>query len=87
MGTKRISIRTLPDGSKVKHHPPDEQHPDGKLVLIRETSPLRDRLEAQMEDNERRHRQLKDRQARRLQAKKDRQQNKGRPVPGEKTGF
>lgn len=37
MGDKRISVRTLPDGSKAYHHPPDDAHPDGKLVLITES--------------------------------------------------
>lgn len=36
MGEKRISVRTLPDGTKVRHHPPDERHPDGKMVLVRQ---------------------------------------------------
>lgn len=34
MGKTRVSVRTLPSGEKVHHYPPDEDHPEGKMVLI-----------------------------------------------------
>ena len=36
MGKKRVSVKTLSDGTKVTHHPPDDQHPEGRMVLIPE---------------------------------------------------
>lgn len=36
--------RTLPDGYLVTHHPPDEKHPGGKMVLQPGQSRLRARL-------------------------------------------
>jgi hypothetical protein len=46
MGDKQISIRTLPDGTRAHHHPPDQLHPDGRLVLIQENSPMRAHLDS-----------------------------------------
>lgn len=85
MGDKRVSIRTLPSGEKVHHHPPDDKHPEGKMVLIRETSPLRDRLEAALEDNQRRHEDLQAKHTERIEAKKAEQAAKG--LPPEKSHF
>ena len=85
MGEKRESIRTLDNGSKVRHFPPDEQHPHGKMILIQESSPLKDRLEARREDNQRRYEQLQAQQSERIQVKKDRQSEKG--LPNEKGFF
>lgn len=85
MGDKRISTRTLPSGERVHHFPPDEQHPEGKMVLLRETSPLRDRLEAQLEDNQRRHEALQAVHMERIEAKKSDQAAKG--LPPEKSHF
>jgi hypothetical protein len=45
MGNKRPSIRTLPDGYKVRHLPPDEAHPDGKMMMLGGQSPLTQRLD------------------------------------------
>jgi hypothetical protein len=46
MGDKRVSIRTLPSGEKVRHYPPDEAHPEGKMMLTADTpSPLCERLD------------------------------------------
>ena len=36
MGKFRVSIRTLSSGERVRHYPPDDYHPEGRLVLIRE---------------------------------------------------
>lgn len=36
MGMKRVSVKTLSDGTRVQHHPPDEKHPEGRMVLIPE---------------------------------------------------
>lgn len=85
MGDKRVSVRTLPDGSKVHHHPPDDSHPEGKQVLIPGPSALKARLEAQLEDNERRHRQLQQRHVDAIDAKKARQRDRG--LAPEKSGF
>lgn len=44
MGKKRVSYRTLPDGIRARHTPPDEQNPGGRLEIVREGSPLRERI-------------------------------------------
>lgn len=85
MGEKRASIRTLDSGEKVRHFPPDDQHPEGKMVLLRETSPLRDRLEAALEDNQRRHEALQAAHMERIETKKADQAAKG--LPPEKSHF
>lgn len=59
MGDKRLSIRTLPSGEHVMHHPPDKQHPEGMQVLIRDCSPLRERHEARLQEHRRCHAELK----------------------------
>ena len=58
MGEKRVSIRTLSDGTTVRHSPPDDLHPEGRMDLIRETSPLREELTARHDDNKTRHEEL-----------------------------
>lgn len=72
MGDKRVSIRTLPSGVKVRHHPPTDTHPEGRMVLVRETSALKERLTAALADNLAAHDKLKERAAARLKAKQDR---------------
>lgn len=79
MGDKRISVRTLPSGEKVWHHPPDAAHPEGKMVLIREHSPLRERLHAAREENRRRHHELKRHHTHRIAHKRSAQIAKGTP--------
>jgi hypothetical protein len=76
MGNKQVSIRTLPDGSRVYHHP------DGKQFLIREHSPLRERLNARHTTDKARHALLKAKHKVRVAAKKRRMMAKG--VPPEK---
>ncbi len=34
MGKSKVTIRTLSSGEKVHHYPPDDDHPDGRMVLI-----------------------------------------------------
>lgn len=34
MGDTRATVRTLPSGERVTHHPPSDLHPEGKMVLI-----------------------------------------------------
>lgn len=51
MGNQRPSIRTLSDGYKVTHHPPDDKHPEGKMVLLPGQSRPRAKLVAAHEDN------------------------------------
>jgi hypothetical protein len=79
MGDKRPSIRTLDSGEKVTHFPADDAHPEGKMVLIRETSPLKDRLDAQLEENQRRHEAIKQDHLDRIAVKRADQQGKGLP--------
>lgn len=61
MGDKRPSVRTLPDGYRVTHHPPDEAHPDGKMVLLRGQSRLRQRMREAHPEHRKAHKQLADR--------------------------
>jgi hypothetical protein len=79
MGNKRSSTRTLPDGYSVRHSPPDAEHPEGRMDLIRDRSPLRERLDAALEDNQRRHAELKARHTERVEFKKVAQRAKGLP--------
>lgn len=79
MGDKRPSVRTLDSGEKVTHFPADDVHPDGKMVLIRETSPLKERLDAQLEENQRRHEAIKQDHLDRIAVKRADQQGKGLP--------
>lgn len=51
MGATRVSTRTLPDGYRVFHHPPDDRHPEGKQVLCPGQSRAREKLLAIEEDN------------------------------------
>lgn len=80
MGDKRPSVRTLPSGEKVMHHPPCEEHPEGKLVLIRDCSPLRDKLDEMLGDHQERHDELKAIHGQRIAAKQAVQQAKGLPA-------
>lgn len=82
MGDKRPSVRTLPSGERVMHHPPDEQHPEGMLTLIRDCSPLRERHEDRLSEHHHRHRELKATHRTRLRVKNTVQQANG--VPAEK---
>lgn len=83
MGEKRISKRTLDSGEQVIHHPPDDQHPEGKMVLVRTGSPLRERLDAALEDNQTRHAEIHQAHADRIEAKKVAQFDRG--LPSEKS--
>lgn len=85
MGQKRESTRTLPSGEKVRHHPPDKAHPEGKMVLIPGPSPLRERLAAAQEDNRARHQELLAQHEETISAKKADQEAKG--LPPEKSVF
>lgn len=40
MGKTRVSVRTLPSGERVRHYPPDDEHPEGKMVLIQDEDTL-----------------------------------------------
>jgi hypothetical protein len=44
MGKSRVSIRTLSTGERVRHYPPDDYHPEGRMVLIREEGSVLDPL-------------------------------------------
>lgn len=61
MGDKRPSIRTLPDGYKIIHHPPSEAHPQGKMVLCPGQSRVRERLLAAHPAHREAHQKIKDR--------------------------
>lgn len=79
MGSKRPSTRTLPSGEQVTHYPPDEEHPEGRMNLIRTGSPLREKLDARLESNQERLAELEQANADAVQAKKDIQDGKGMP--------
>jgi len=81
MGQRRKSTRTLPNGDQVVHHPPTDQHPDGQQVLIRNSSPLRDRLTALRPAHQAQHRDLHVLHHRQVAIKKHRQ----RGLPNEKS--
>lgn len=83
MGDKRISVRTLPSGERVFHHPPDAAHPEGKQVLIRGTSPLRERLHARHDEHRRRHHELHHAHTHRINHKRSAGAAKG--LPSEKS--
>ena len=79
MGEKRVSTRTLPDGTVVRHSPPDDEHPEGRLDLIRETSPLRDELVNRQRVNKARQEELRAIHAERIARKKAIHAAKGLP--------
>jgi hypothetical protein len=83
VGDKRVSIRTLPSGERVQHHPPDDRHPDGMLVLIPEGSALREKLDAQREEKRERHVAIHEGHQERVVTKVAAQQVKG--LPSEKS--
>lgn len=84
MGSKRTSVRTLPSGEKVLHHPPDDAHPDGKMVLIPDSTAATQALEDLDEFNER-HAELKQAHLDRIETKRAAQRAKG--LPAEKSPF
>jgi hypothetical protein len=73
MGDKRPSVRTLPDGSRVTHNP------DGTMYLIRDRSPLREKLAGQREQKKKRHGLIHQAHLRRIEFKRHRQRIKGLP--------
>lgn len=81
MGNLRVSVRTLPDGTKVRHHPPDKNHPEGKqeLVYDPEMSSLRNKLLAHHKEHEKADKELRGHHRRRIDAKKKVQRAKGLP--------
>lgn len=80
MGEKRVSIRTLDDGTMVRHSPPDDEHPEGRMDLVTETSPLREELLVRRDDNKARHEELKAIHEQRIAARKAAQREKGLPA-------
>lgn len=83
MGMKRTTIRTLSSGEKAYHHPPDEDHPKGRVVLIPGQSGLTEELLARREDDENGLRDLHIDHRRRIQDKQ--QQEAAEPaVPPDK---
>ena len=53
MGKTRITRRTLPGGEHVLHHPPDDEHPEGKMVLCTpETNGLQQHFDCCRDDNQ-----------------------------------
>lgn len=75
MGQKRVSVRTLPSGERVKHSP------DGTQELIRDRSPLREKLAADREKKKQRHDAIHERHLQRIEIKKNKQQD----LPNEKS--
>ena len=49
MGTKKVTVRTLPTGEKVYDHPPTEAFPGGRQVLV-PTTVVADQLAARDEE-------------------------------------
>lgn len=70
MGKKRVSVRTTKDGIRARHYPPDETHPDGRLVMLRDTSPLREMLKSGRHAAHIQLMQLRDRHRQRIVFKK-----------------
>lgn len=85
MGEKRVSIRTLDNGTVVRHHPPDDEHPEGRMDLIRETSPLREELTSRRDDNKARMEEMRAVFEQRIATKKAAQIAKG--LPPEKSAL
>ena len=85
MGDKRVCIRTLPSGEKVRHEPPDDAHPEGKMTLMSspQTSPLRQRLAEALATERSECDRIKQELFDRIEAKKAEQEAKG--VPPEKS--
>lgn len=83
MGEKRVSVRTLPGGERVYHYPPDPEHPEGRQVLLRDSSPVRQRLDALRPEHQRRQAELNDAHLARVRVKRARQRHKG--LPSEKS--
>lgn len=52
MGKTRITTRTLASGERVRHYPPSEGFPDGRMVLINDGSSISDDLDARREEHE-----------------------------------
>jgi hypothetical protein len=71
MGEKRTSVRTLPSGEKVTHNP------DGSMYLIRDRSPLRERLAGKRDHKRHRHALIHQVHRQRIEFKQLRQSRKG----------
>jgi len=83
MGETDPVIETLPDGYHVRRFAPDASHPQGKVVLLADRSPLREKLQAEQGARWVRHQELQECQCRRLDTK--RASLTGHPaVPAEK---
>lgn len=82
MGNSRVSIRTLANGEKVYHYPPDEEFPEGRTVLIGK-SDLADSLEDRRADNEEAVRDLRVINQAKVEVKKEAEANDP-SVPPEK---
>jgi hypothetical protein len=86
MGAKRVSVRTLPSGEKVTHYPPDDAHPEGKMVLL--SAPennLRQRLADQLPTNRAECDRIKQELFDRIEVKRTAQEEHG--VPPEKSAI
>lgn len=79
MGEKRVSVRTLPSGERVTDFPPDAAHPEGHQELIRDRSPLRERLMVKRDKKVQRHQAIQQNQLRKIEIKRGRQQVRGFP--------
>ncbi len=70
----------LPDGYRVTHHPPSDEFPEGKKVLLPGQSRIRERLEARLEENKAAHEALHEQRRNALKAKQDAEKSKGVPA-------
>jgi hypothetical protein len=72
MGKTRVTVRTLPNGDQVTHYPPDDDHPEGRMVLIApETSAIAASLEERRDAQEEAIRDLRTFHNAKVKAKKD----------------
>lgn len=79
MGEKRVSVRTIQGGWRVKDFPPDAEHPNGHQELIRDRSPLREKLLATRDIKRERHGVIHQHHLQAIEFKKAVQQVNGLP--------
>lgn len=70
---QKPKVVVLDSGEKIIQNPPDDQHPDGKKILIKESSPMRDKLNGLLEDHKAQHAEIHQGNRDRLVAKQEKQ--------------
>lgn len=79
MGEKKETIRTLASGEKVRHLPPDDRHPHGKMILVPGPCPVRRKLHHKLDEHKLRSAGLRAAHRRKLEHKQARMDAKGFP--------